>query len=308
MPITLATNAMGTRFELVLAGAAPEKLRPAGEAALHEIEECHHRFNLFDPGSWLNSINRRATGEAIALDDETFDLLTMCQQVHEASEGAFDVTVAPLMQAWGFHGNIHGDEQAILAAQKMVGMQHVHLDASAKTVRFTHPGITLDLGGIAKGFAIDIAIQVLRDCGVQCALLHGGTSTVAAIAAPPDEDGWRVTLRTSADNSSNQPAPVVCLKDNAMSISAPHGRTIQSDGKTLGHVLDPRTHRPAACGPFAAVIADSACLTDAWSTALLVLGEAPQTIPDTIHTILPETIADTTSNHSTPTRLEAICR
>ncbi len=308
MPITLATNAMGTRFELVLAGAAPERLRPAGEAALQEIEDCHHRFNLFEPGSWLNNINRRAAEEAIALDNDTFDLLSMCMETHEASNGAFDVTIAPLMLAWGFHSDATADEQTILAAQKLVGMQHIQLDASQKTVRFTRPGMTLDLGGIAKGFAIDQAIFVLRDCGVECALLHGGTSTVAAIGTPPDEDGWHITLRTSTDVQPDQDAPSVCLKDQALSISAPHGRTIESDGRTLGHVLDPRTGRPAMCGSFAAAIADSACLTDAWSTALLVLSEAPETKPDTIQAILPETIMNTTKTHSTPTRLEAICR
>lgn len=167
-----------------------------------------------------------------------------------------------------------------------VGMRHVLLDDDARTVRFAVPGVTLDLGGIAKGFAIDQAIELLREYGVGCALLHGGTSTVAAIGAPPGEPGWRVKLHTP--DPSAKDAPVVCLNNQTMSVSAPHGRTINTDDETLGHVLDPRTYRPADCGAFAAAVGDSACPTDAWSTALLVLGEAPPNMPDSIEAIFPE--------------------
>lgn len=159
MPVTLATHAMGTRFELVLDGGDPYRLRAAGEAALREIEECHHRFNLFDPGSWLNTINRRAATEPVSLDDQTFDLMETCRQVHHDSGGAFDITVAPLMRAWGFHGE--HDRDAVKQAMSCVGMRHVLLDRDARTVRFAVPGVTLDFGGIAKGFAIDQAIGLL---------------------------------------------------------------------------------------------------------------------------------------------------
>lgn len=284
MPVTLATHAMGTRFELVLDGGDPYRLRAAGEAALREIEECHHRFNLFDPGSWLNTINRRAATEPVSLDDQTFDLMETCRQVHHDSGGAFDITVAPLMRAWGFHGE--HDRDAVKQAMSCVGMRHVLLDRDARTVRFAVPGVTLDFGGIAKGFAIDQAIGLLREFDVDCALLHGGTSTVAAIGAPPGESGWRVKLHTP-DPSAND-FPVVCLNNQTLSVSAPHGRMIRTDDVTLGHVLDPRTCRPADCSAYAAAIGGSACLTDAWATALLVLGEAPPNMPDSIAALFPD--------------------
>lgn len=310
MPITLATDAMGTRFELVLAGGDAEHLRPVGEAALREIDECHRRYNLFDPGSWLNTINRRAAYEAVALDDVTFDLLEMCAEVHAASGGAFDVTVAPLMRALGFHGHDGPADQSVInEAGRRVGMDYVLLDRAKKSMRFTRPGVVLDLGGIAKGFAIDQAIGVLREFGVECALLHGGTSTVAAIGAPPDGPGWRVSLQTRGDGTTDGPMPVVCLKDEALSISAPHGRTIESNNKTLGHVLDPRLGKPASCGAYAAAVGASACLTDAWATALLVLGEAPATLPDTLRAVLPGIALHTDTHNPSPSKqLEASYR
>ena len=332
MPITLACNAMGTRFELVLAGDDETILRPIGETALAEIEDCHRRLNLFDPGSWLNTINRRAAHESVALDDMTYDLLRICVEVNEASGGAFDVTVAPMMRAWGFHGGTGpSDMEAIGSARDQVGMQHVQLDHKRKTIRFTRPGVTLDLGGIAKGFAIDRAVERLREEGVTRALLHGGTSTVAAVGAPPNESGWRVSLpirngeesspggdgchissrrakcavithfaatrskcgtrhgwiENTPINRTDQPSTAVMLNDGSLSISAPHGRTIESGDARLGHVFDPRTGKPAQCGSFAGAIGESACLTDAWATALLVLGIVPPGMPDAIRAVLP---------------------
>ncbi len=288
MPTTLAVNAMGTRFELVLAGDEPHRLRAVGELALREITECHSRFNLFDPGSWLNTINRRAGDESVPLDDLTFQLLDTCRQVHRGSGGAFDITVAPLMHATGLHrpgGSCNAD--AIDIARSRVGMQHVRLDHDAKTIRFTLPGITLDLGAVAKGFAIDMVIELLKEHGIACALLHGGTSTAAAIGTPPNQDAWRIRLHNH-HTTAKQPDITFALKDNAVSVSAPTGRMIESQGEMIGHVLDPRTGEAAATQPFAAVVGPSASLADAWSTALLVLGHRPDAMPDDMRAILPE--------------------
>ncbi len=274
----------------MLAGGDPHRLRAIGESALREVTECHRRFNLFDPGSWLNTINRRAADGPVALDDLTFELLALCQQVHDDSDGAFDITVAPLMHAWGFHTtNGSVDRLAVEKVRENVGMRHLQLDYKTKTVSFTRPGVVLDLGAIAKGFAIDLAIELLREHGITCALLHGGTSTAAAIGSPPDEDGWRIRVRCGADDQSCDRGITVFLKDSALSVSAPHGRVIESDGDTLGHVMDPRTAGPASCGDFAAAVGESACLTDAWSTALLVLGERPDRMPRQMNAILPNT-------------------
>lgn len=315
MPITLAANAMGTRFELVLSDADPHRLRAVGELALREITECHERFNLFDPGSWLSTINRRAYDAPVVLDDLTYQLLELCQRVHADSGGAFDITVAPLMLATGLHdpeGPRGADE--IEHARSRVGMRHVQLDPEAKTIRFTRPGVALDLGAVAKGFAIDLAIDLLKEHGISCALLHGGTSTAAAIGSPPKQDGWRIRLQTNAGTSSHQEAAAdtVTLTDAAFSVSAPTGRMVESQGETLGHVMDPRTGRSAMANRFAAAIGPSACMADAWSTALLVLGGRPTTMPDDMRAILPgdspNRCTATRTDHSTHPAAEPTAR
>lgn len=307
MPITLAVNAMGTRFELVLAGDDPHRLRAVGELAMREITECHARFNLFDPGSWLNTINRQAYDAPVVLDDLSFQLLGTCQQVYTDSGGAFDVTIAPLMHAVGLHRSDGPcSEQDIDRARARVGMQHVKLDPANRTIRFMKPGIALDLGAVAKGFAIDLAVEVLREHGVTCALLHGGTSTAAAIGSPPEQDAWQIKIH----DPHGSPEPhntTLALKDEAMSVSAPTGRVIETDDQTIGHVLDPRTGESAMAHMFAAAVGPSACLADAWSTALLVLGQRPDTMPHDMRAVLSEPAAHT-STHPTnnSTKLEGV--
>jgi thiamine biosynthesis lipoprotein len=269
MIVRLATHAMGTRFEIVLEGDDLSRVRPIGEAALEAIGEWEQRLSLFSAHSFLSYINANAFDRPIRLDDDMFELLTACADVHEASGGAFDATVAPLMKAWGFHGE-GGD---VDTARASIGMDGVELDHEQRTIRFTRPGMKLDLGAIGKGHALDDAARIVRENGIERALLHGGTSTAIAIGAPPGEQGWRIALAT------HDRSPVATLRDAALAVSAPTGRMIEVEGGRLGHVLDPRTGNPTNGASLTAVIAPSACMADAWSTALLVLGEHPPGMP-----------------------------
>jgi FAD:protein FMN transferase len=265
--LALATEAMRTRFELVLHGEDEGFLRAVGEEALAEIDACEKRFNLFDRASLVSHLNANAGEGWTPVDSEAFDLLRACAVYHTETSGAFDITVAPLMRALGFHGE-RGTRAEIAQARRLVGMHLVELDAERQAARFVKKGVCLDLGGVAKGYALDLAAGILREHGITSAFLHGGTSTVIAIGAPPDADAWTMALSEEPD------APRVHLRDRAFSISAPQGRVIEVGGRTLGHVLDPGAGEPTRAVALAAVICKSAARADAWSTALLVLGRA----------------------------------
>ncbi len=276
---------MGTRFEVVLSGDVGARLRAVGEAALAEIEDWDARLSLFRRESLLSRINANAHCREVDLDQETFDLLVACREVWRGSGGAFDVTVGPLMPAWGFRDRHEGkpDKAEVAAAAEIVGFDGVELDESRRSVRFTRPGMAIDLGAIGKGHALDAAARVVRDNGVSCGLLQGGTSSVVGLGAPPDERGWRVAV------GMDPGAPVAVVRDAALSVSAPHGRMVESDGRPLGHVLDPRTAAPTEGARLAAVIArgsDAARAADAWSTALLVLRDRPPGMPAGLVTAL----------------------
>ena len=274
---------MATRFEILLHGGTEAALRAAGEEALAEVDRLEAQLSLYRPTSEIARVNALAARQAVRVSPPVFQLLEHAQRLHEESGGAFDITIAPLVRCWGFMGGPgHFPEPGQLAeARALVGMGHVKLDRSDCSVRFDREGVMIDLGAIGKGYAIDRAVQTLRECGVKSALMHGGTSTTYAIGAPPGAEAWQVAVAGEADGGEDggghRPPlqlqlTVVRLRDGALSVSAGWGKSFQAGGKTYGHVLDPRTGRPAGGALLAAVALDSATETDALSTALLVAG------------------------------------
>lgn len=273
-PVRLARHAMATRFELLLYGGDPVYLRAAGEEALEEIERLEEQLSFYRPASEISHLNARAAHEAVPVDPRLFRLLQRARELWEVTEGAFDVTVAPLLRCWGFVGGTGRlpTEAEIEAARAVTGMDRVELDAEAFTVRFRTEGVMLDLGSIGKGYALEQAADFLQEAGVTSALLHGGTSTVVALGTPPEGEPWSVAIQHPSRPEEH--VAVVALRDEALSVSAVHGKAFEHEGRLLGHVIDPRSGRPAMGAQLAAVAGASATDTDALSTGLLVLGEA----------------------------------
>lgn len=279
--VTVACHAMATRFEIVLHGQHAPSLRAAGEEALAEVARLEDRLSLYRPGSEIAQFNARAAREAVRVSPEIFSLLQHAQRLSAETGGAFDITIAPLVRCWGFM-NASGrlpSPQELEAARELVGMKQVLLDAADRTVRFTRAGVMLDLGAIGKGYAVERAAEILREAGVTSALIHGGTSTIAALGHPPDASHWKLALErppATVGRGDFPPLPVVELRDEAMSVSAIWGRCFQTGGRTFGHVMDPRTGQPAESAWLTAVILPCATETDALSTALLALGPGAQ--------------------------------
>ncbi len=275
-PITLACHAMATRFEIVLHGGNAPSLRAAGEEALRLVEELEAQLSLFRPESEIALLNSQAARGPVRVTPPLFELLQHAQKLHQESGGAFDITIAPLVRCWGFMGGKGrlADPEEVAAARARVGMHLVHLNLADSTVRFDREGVTLDLGAIGKGYAIERAAEVLREAGVTSALLHAGTSTIQAIGKPPGQECWKVALERPSPSPGVPPSllATVPLKDEAMSVSGVQEQSFEAGGRRFGHVIDPRTGEPAAGAMLAAVVLPSATETDALSTALLALG------------------------------------
>ena len=184
--VTLARHAMATRFELVLVGNDPVALRAAGEEALDEIERLEAQLSLYRPTSEIAHLNAQAAVRPVCVEPGLFRLLQHAKRLSGETDGAFDITVAPLMRCWGFTGGTGQlpDPEALARAKAVVGMHLVELDEGNFTVRFAKPGMMLDLGAIGKGYALERAAALLLEAGVSNALLHGGTSTVCALGKP----------------------------------------------------------------------------------------------------------------------------
>lgn len=283
-PVRLACHAMATRFEFVLYGENPISLRAAGEEAIEEIHRLEAQLSLYKPSSEIAHVNAHAAREPVRVTPGVFALLEHAQKLSAETFDAFDITIAPLVRCWGFMGGTGRipSEQELAEARSKVGMRLVQLNRADFTVRFATSGVMLDLGAIGKGYAIDRATEILREAGVTSALLHSGTSTVSAIGNPPGEDAWKIAIADPANQSSSSSIspgssslpllPTISLKDESLSVSAVWGKSFQTDGRTLGHVLDPRTGTPVTGAVLAVVVLASATETDALSTALLTLG------------------------------------
>ncbi len=268
--VRLARMAMACRFELVLQGEDEPWLRAAGEEALREIERLETRLSRFLPASDVSRINTHASQEAVPVEPWLLDLLKQSLYLHRCTNGAFDLTVGPLMKAWGFYGDgarVPGADE-LAKARLRTGMHLVELDEAHRTVRFAHEGVALDFGAIGKGYAVDEAMHVLREAGVERAFLHGGTSTMYGIGKPLDADSWNVAVVDP--RSPDEPVALVAIRDEALSVSAVSGKSFEVEGTCYGHVLDPLLGKPVRGALLAATVTSSAAIADAVSTALLV--------------------------------------
>ncbi len=268
----VAREAMGTEFEVLVCGVDEQSLVDAANEALDEVEALDRQLSLYRERSELSSINRRASAEYVRVEPRLLGLLELAGRIHADSEGAFDITVAPLIECWGFfrgEGQLPGAD-SIATALQTVGMRHVELRGAERTVHFRRAGVRLDLGGIAKGYAVDRAVEVLRDRGIARALVHGGKSSVYALGAPPDQDAWTLGIRHPHDSSRR--VTVVHLKDQALSTSGSYEKFFEADGKLYSHIIDPRTGWPATGMLSASALSPTAAQSDALATAFFVMG------------------------------------
>jgi thiamine biosynthesis lipoprotein len=269
---------MGTVLELTLvppvqqAGAAPAALaRAFGTVALLD-----GLLSRFDPASDVSRLNASAGQGLQPVDPQTRELLGFCRRAAELTRGGFDVTVGPLVELWTLaadRGRVP-DEQELADALGRVGADRILLDSPAHGpahapghAGLEAAGMALDLGGVAKGFALDVAVAELRESGIDRALLSFGRSSIWGLGSPTDETGWRLLLESPSQGYSG----IVELSDRALSVSSSLGQWSEIAGRRYGHVIDPRTGRPLGGGKQAVVVARSAALAEVLSTALLVL-------------------------------------
>ncbi len=281
--VALARHAMATRFEIVLYGKDPVALRAAGEEALNEVEKLEAQLSLYKPTSEVAHLNRRAAKEPVRVEPGLFRLIQQAKALSEETGGAFDITIAPLMRCWGLMGDkgkVPSAEE-LAKARTVVGMHHLQLNAAESTVQFDVQGLALDFGAIGKGYAIEQAVEILRNAGIESALLHGGTSTVYGIGVATDGKPWKIAIQHPeqelATVALDKAKPVsrlavVDLKDEALSVSAVWGKFFKVGKRIYSHIMDPRTGEPVNHAALAAVILPSATETDALSTALMVAG------------------------------------
>jgi thiamine biosynthesis lipoprotein len=227
----------------------------------------------YRPGSEWSRMNRDAASGPVRVSEELFGLLAACLRYSEASDGAFDISVGPLMKIWGFYkGSGRFPHRAeIKGAMARTGYGNIELNRMDRTVRFRRAGVELDPGGIGKGYAVGKMVPILEAGGVRSGFISAGSSSMYAIGNPPAEPrGWHVTIRHPKD--SVKTVADVWLKDESMATSGNYEKFFRAGGRMYSHIMDPRTGYPAEGMLSVSVIAPRAIDSEAWTKPYYING------------------------------------
>ncbi len=270
---------MGTMASVKLPFTAASRLDEAADIAEAVFREIDEKMSRYRPDSELSEINRQAGRTPVRVSPVTLNTVVLSKKYARLSQGAFDPTIAPLLELWQ---DDHSDRrappgaEALAHARELVDYQKIQVDMEQGTVFLQREGMRMDLGGIAKGKAADLAAEALTKAGFENFLVDLG-GDIRSAGAPDKRSAWRVGVRNPFDTElmlgvlNLQPLPAVTTSGN-------YERFVIIDGERFGHLIDPRTGRPAQAIAGVTVIARTAAAADALSTALFISGiqQSPQ--------------------------------
>jgi thiamine biosynthesis lipoprotein len=274
---------MGTQFRIVLCAQDEETARRASAAAFDRIARLDATMSDYRETSELMMACKRARRQWVTISEDLFRVLAFAQRFARESAGAFDVTVGPVGQLWrrARRQNELPDAKKLAAARRLVGYTLLHLDARRRAMRLDKAGMRLDLGGIAKGYAADAAIAVLKQHGIASALVAAGGDIVVS-DAPSGAQGWTVAVRTLT--AQDEASMIHLLLSNAaVSTSGDAEQFVEINGTRYSHIIDPRAGRPLTGRRSVTVVAANGTTSDALATtaSVLVLSQALRLIDRT---------------------------
>ena len=272
--VTQSRPIMGTLASLTAVAADKETAAAAVEAGYARLEDVNRLMSDYIEDSEIGRLNRLPAGEVVTLSPETLFCMQQALAVGQASGGAFEITCRPLVWLWkgcGKEGRLPTDDE-LAAAQALVGADKVVLDTEHSIAKRTHAGVQVDLGGIAKGYALDLAAEAMLKAGAASALVDVG-GDVLAVGMNAEGTPWRIGVRDPFGGMTTTFA-ALALSDRAVATSGNQERFYEIDGHRYSHIIDPRTGRPAEQAPAVTVIAANGLTADAWATVFSVLSIA----------------------------------
>ncbi|MBI3207526.1 MAG: FAD:protein FMN transferase [Candidatus Solibacter usitatus] len=270
--IEQSLDAMGSVYSVVAYGEDRGKLMAAADTAFEEVRRLDRMMSNYRVDSELSRVNREAYNAPVPVSDEMFRLLAICQEYHRESDGAFDISVGPLMKTWGFYkGSGHLPHRAeIRGVQRRIGFGKVRLDALNRTVRFDEEGMELDPGGVGKGYAVDKMADILKRARIPAAFISAGSSSIYAFGAPPGEKGWKVSIRHPRNLAKG--VADIELRDMSLSTSGTSEKFFRAEGRIYSHIMDPRTGYPAKGMLAVSVLAPRTLDSEVWTKPAFING------------------------------------
>ncbi|MGC8737245.1 MAG: FAD:protein FMN transferase [Candidatus Hydrogenedens sp.] len=276
--VTIRFPAMGTEFVFIIyppsEGMLEEDIRNLCEPAINAVYNLEKHISHYLPDNDLARLNQSAGSGMLKVNSDLFEVIRWSKRYWERTGGAFDPSVGPLLDLWGFYRKNREDlpsDKEISEALKKVGMDKVIINGDEQSVGLTVPGMRLDFGGIGKGLALDRAKTILKGQGIQSGILHSGTSSIVAIGTPPNQTGWKIGIRSPYNKSET--IEEFIINDESLSTSSVSEQFLERKGKKFGHIFNPKTGYPVDNSIVSAtVICKTAVESDALSTSFFVLG------------------------------------
>ncbi|WP_425085319.1 FAD:protein FMN transferase [Ruegeria profundi] len=273
--VRLSGETMGTTFNVTAIG---EDLDETALAASVEetLAAVNAKMSNWDPNSEVSTFSASTSTDPVAVSDEFALVLAAANDVHNKTDGAFDVTLGPLIELWGFGPRKPEDpvpsDADIEAALAGVGQKRLlTLDAEAGTLAKSEPGVGINLSAIAKGYGIDAVAETLRDAGIENYLVEIGGDLVSKGQNDKGET-WQIGIEKPQAGSQSLQL-IVSLDDRGMASSGDYKNYFEQDGVRYSHIIDPTTGRPITHRTTSVtVLAVNAMMADAWATAMLALG------------------------------------
>ncbi|MDR4504643.1 MAG: FAD:protein FMN transferase [Candidatus Scalindua sp.] len=277
-----AIMSMGTVFDISAYVSSKSEAEKVFNEVFDEVNRLDNLMSNYKTESDLSEINRKAVSEPVACDDELAYIIEQSIQYGDISNGAFDITIGPLMKKWGFfkeQGKIP-DKDELDSVLRSVSYKNIHIEENSKkslfrgsniekVISFKNPHTQVDLGGIGKGYAVDSAMKLLRNNGIRSALINFA-GNVYACGSPPGRKSWIIGLQHP--RNSKDIIGSFEITDKAVSTSGDYEKFFTINGQRYSHIIDPRTGRPVKGIASVTIIADNATKADALSTGVFVLG------------------------------------
>jgi len=263
---------MGMPFKIALYAPDAASANAAADAAYARIKELDGVMSDYDPESELMRLCRTAgTGQAVPVSRDLLTVLSRSLALSRESQGAFDVTVGPIVRLWrtARKTRLLPKPEQLTTARDVVGYRKIRLDEQAGTVELLKPGMQLDLGGIGVGYAIDEAMKVLKERGIASALIDG-SGDIGVSDPPPGKPGWRIGIAPLEPDA--QPSRYVILKNAAITTSGDAFQFVEVSGKRYSHIVDPQTGLGLTDRTSVTVIARDCTTADSYTKAVMLLG------------------------------------
>jgi thiamine biosynthesis lipoprotein len=263
---------MGTTFRIVLYAKDETTAKKAAKAAFARVAELNAIMSDYQPTSELMKLCERAGGPAVEVSPDLFAILQKSEEISKLTDGALDVSISPVVRLWRKARRSRELPKAedIKKALALVDYRNVKLDAKNRTVQLMLMSMLLDLGGIAKGYAADAALAVLRQHGITRALVAAG-GDLAVSDPPPDAAGWKVGIAPLKDPGA-APTHYLSLKNAGVSTAGDSEQAVEIDGKRYSHIIDPKTGYGIVGRRSVTVVASNATTADGFDTPICVMG------------------------------------